>query len=126
MSWLLAEDPRNPGKTQLDTYIQKQKAYTAAEERRIKIFDEAYARLTSDPRQTVAQKRAAYDTWVRENARKFKNEVEAAYKDWVVHGRKEEAEYWFSVVDNDSAMARVEASKVYSNHSEKSPVDLAT
>lgn len=112
MEWLVAEDPRNPGKTHLDSYIQKQKAYTAAEEKRIKKFDEAYERLTADPHKTVAQKRAAYDTWVRENARKFKNEVEAAYKDWVVHGRKEEAEYWFSIVDNDSAMARVEASKV--------------
>jgi hypothetical protein len=32
--------------------------------------------------------------------------------DWVTIGKKEETEYWFSIVDNDSAMSRVEASKV--------------
>lgn len=115
MAWLIKEDAKNPGKTHLDTYIEKQRVYTAAEERRIKLSDEASERLMRDPSKTVAQKREEYDTWIRENSRQLKNAVEAAYKDWVVHGRKEETEYWFSVVDNDSAMARIEASKVREN-----------
>jgi len=32
--------------------------------------------------------------------------------DWVTTGKKEEVEYYFAVVDNESAMSRVEASKV--------------
>ena len=113
MEWLLTEDIRNPGKTYLDSYIEKQKKYTEAEERKIKIFDAAYQRAINDPaNKTVAQQRAAYDKWISENARKIRNDVEGAYKDWVIHGRKEAVEYWFAVVDNDSAMARVEQSKV--------------
>ncbi|KAI5118419.1 hypothetical protein M0805_005503 [Coniferiporia weirii] len=112
MNWLLAEDERNPGKSHLDSYIEKQKQYTAAEERKIKLFDQAYQNIVRDPaNKTIAQQRAAYDRWVSENARKLRNDVEGAYKDWVVHGRKEAAEYWFSIVDNDSAIARVEQSK---------------
>lgn len=114
MDWLLTEDPRNPNKTYLDTYIIKQKAYTEAEERKIKLFSDAYDRFTKDEGiPTLAKKREAYDKWVNENARKLRNDVEGAYKDWVIHGRKEAVEYWFAVVDNDSAMARVEQSKVF-------------
>ena len=61
---------------------------------------------------TKEAKKRAYDDWVTEHAKKFRNEVEGAYKDWVIHGRKDEVEYWFAVVDNDSAMSRVEMSKV--------------
>jgi len=31
--------------------------------------------------------------------------------DWVITGKKEQVEYWFAVVDQDSALARVEKSK---------------
>lgn len=116
MDWLLTEDPRNPDKTYLDSYIIKQKAYTDAEERKIKRFSDAYDRCLNDPTlKTNKEKREAYDKWVNENARKLRNDVEGAYKDWVIHGRKEAVEYWFAVVDNDSAMARVEQSKVFSS-----------
>lgn len=113
MEWLLAEDPRNPGKSHLQSYIAKQKIYTEAEERKIKKFEEARYRISKDPlRKTLAEQRAAYDKWVSENGRSLRNDVEGAYKDWVIHGRKEAVEYWFAVVDNDSVMARVEQSKV--------------
>jgi hypothetical protein len=42
----------------------------------------------------------------------YNNHVQAAYMDWVTLGKKEEVEYYFAIVDNDSAMSRVEASKV--------------
>lgn len=115
MDWLLAEDARNPGKSHLDSYIEKQKVYTEAEERKIKRFDDAYISISSDPfLKTLLERREAYDRWVNENGRSLRNEVEGAYKDWIIHGRKEAVEYWFAVVDNDSAMARVEQSKVLS------------
>lgn len=117
MKWLLQEDERKDSKGEtrsyLRAYIDSQTVYTAAEEKRINQFNEAYDKAVNDTlNNTVAKKRAAYDKWVNENARKLRNQVEGAYKDWVVHGRKEACEYWFSVVDNDSAMARVEDSRV--------------
>lgn len=113
MEWLLAEDRRNEGKTHLETYIEKQKLYAEAERLKIREFDNAYKDITKDPLlKTTSDKRAAYDKWVHENARTLRNTVEGAYKDWVIHGRKEAVEYWFAVVDNESAMSRVEQSKV--------------
>lgn len=118
MEWLLAEDSRNPGKSHLDSYIERQKVYTEAEERKIKRFDDAYMSISSDPFiKTLSEQRAAYDRWVNENGRSLRNDVEGAYKDWVIHGRKEAVEYWFAMVDNDSAMARVEQSKVLTSSS---------
>ena len=32
--------------------------------------------------------------------------------DWVATGKKEEAEYYFTIVDNESVMSRVEANRV--------------
>lgn len=113
MEWLLAEDERNPGKSHLDSYISKQRLYTEAEARRNNRLNDALRQATTDPlNKTVSQQRAAYDKWVSANARSLRNDVEGAYKDWVIHGRKEQVEYWFAVVDNDSAMSRVEQSKV--------------
>lgn len=113
MDWLLKEDERNTPKSHLDTYIEKQKLYTAQVEEKIRKFNEAYDRVMKDTSlKTLLDKRSAYDRWVSENSRAIRNDVEGAYKDWVVHGRKESCEYWFAVVDNDSAMARVERSKV--------------
>lgn len=113
MEWLLTEDRRNEGKTHLESYIEKQKLYAEAERLKIREFDNAYKEVIKDPLlKTTSEKRAAYDKWVHENARTLRNSVEGAYKDWVIHGRKEAVEYWFAVVDNESAMSRVEQSKV--------------
>ncbi|KAF9009642.1 hypothetical protein BDQ17DRAFT_1348488 [Cyathus striatus] len=60
---------------------------------------------------TNEQKRIAYDNWVAENQKSYRNKCQAAYMDWVTNGKKEETEYWFSIVDNNTAMSRVEASK---------------
>lgn len=112
MTWLLFKDPSKDSKTRVEIYSEKQEAYTKALERKTKAFNDALKRATEDPRNvTVAQQRAAYDVWVSENARAYRNLMQAAYMDWVVNGMKEEVEYWFSIVDRDSAMARVEASK---------------
>lgn len=114
---LAKEDPEVPGQKMIEVYVQKQRAYTQAVETKTKAYDSALNRATKDPANaTVAAQRAAYDLWVSENQRTYRNFVQAAYMDWVVVGRKESIEYWFAVVDNDSAMARVEASKVYLGH----------
>ncbi|KAF9009609.1 hypothetical protein BDQ17DRAFT_1323151 [Cyathus striatus] len=98
--------------SRIDLYREKQNAYTKAFEDKTRAFRSALEWAKDDPRNvTNEQKRAAYDTWVSENQKSWRNMCQAAYMDWVTNGKKEETEYWFSIVDNDSAMSRVEASK---------------
>lgn len=114
MDWLTAEIPEKPGMTRVELYTQKQFAYTKVVENKTKAFNDALKKCTDDlNNKTILEQRAAYDAWVNENARTYRNYVQAAYMDWVITGKKEEVEYWFSVVDQDSALARVEKSKVY-------------
>lgn len=113
MDWLTAPPSSGTTQTRIDIYRDKQNSYTDAFERKVKAFDDALDRAMKDPaNNTVALQRAAYDKWVAENHKTYNNNVQAAYMDWVTLGKKEEVEYYFAIVDNDSAMARVEASKV--------------
>jgi hypothetical protein len=113
MNWLTAPVGANTEKTRIDLYRDKQLMYTEAFERKTKAYDDALDRATNDPvNTTVALQQAAFNRWVGENQKMCNNHVQAAYMDWVTLGRKEEVEYYFAIVDNDSAMSRVEASKV--------------
>ncbi|KAG6847697.1 hypothetical protein H0H93_006492, partial [Arthromyces matolae] len=112
MEWLTWGDPENKNKTRVELYTEKQRHYTKIVEEKTKAYNDALQLVKDDPRNTsLPLQRAAYDTWVSENARSYRNLMQGAYMDWVVTGKKEEVEYWFSIVDRDSAMARVEASK---------------
>ncbi|KAG6910165.1 hypothetical protein DXG01_012614 [Tephrocybe rancida] len=112
MAWLTERDPKHDNKTRVEVYGTKQAAHTKAVENKIKAFDDALTRAMNDPLNTsIASRRAAYDNWVNENSRTYRNSVQAAYMDWIVNGNKEEVEYWFSIVDRQTAMACVEASK---------------
>lgn len=113
MDWLTSPASPTSSDTRIDRYRDKQNRYTEAFERKIKAFDDALARAMKDPaNNTVARQRDAYDKWIAENQKTYINNLQAAYMDWVTLGKKEEVEYYFAIVDNDSAMARVEASKV--------------
>lgn len=94
----------------MDVYRQKQDSYTKAFERKTKAFQE---KLDSIPKGlSQVDRRREFDSWVASNYKAYNNAIQAAYMDWVTMGKKEEVEFYFSIVDNDSAMARVEASKV--------------
>ena len=113
MNYLTGEDPKHPMKSRINVYCEKQKAYTDAVDYKIGAFAEALKRATTDPRNTTrVSKCEAYDNWVAGHYRTYNNLVQAAYMDWVTTGKKEEVEYYFAIVDNDSAMSRVEESKV--------------
>lgn len=112
MDWLTFRDPNNKNKTRVDLYREKQLEYTNAFERKTKAFREALDDVSKAKDKTISEQREEYDKWVAENYKTFNNLIQAAYMDWVTMGKKEEVEYYFSIVDNDSAMARVEASKV--------------
>lgn len=127
MQWLTSEDPDFPNRSRVDIYVTKQRAYTQAVENKTRAFDDALKHASNDPlNKTIAQQREAYDRWVAENARTYRNYVQAAYMDWVVIGKKEAVEYWFAVVDTDSAMARVEQSKVSTNYFKLAAISLRT
>ncbi|KAJ7089120.1 hypothetical protein C8R44DRAFT_892496 [Mycena epipterygia] len=112
MTILSAEVPNKNGHTLVELYTLKQKAYTDSVTAKTRAFDEAMKIAQKDPsNKTSEEVRAAYDHWVQENSRAYRNSVQAAYMDWVIMGKMEEVEYWFSVVDQDSALARVEQSK---------------
>ncbi|KAJ7912201.1 hypothetical protein B0H13DRAFT_1875133 [Mycena leptocephala] len=112
MAILSSEVPNKDGHSLVELYTVKQKAYTDAVSAKTRAFDEAMKIAQKDPsNKTSEEVRAAYDRWVQENARAYRNAVQASYMDWVIMGKKEEVEYWFSVVDQDSALARVEQSK---------------
>ncbi|KAG8688959.1 hypothetical protein FRC09_012650 [Ceratobasidium sp. 395] len=111
MAKLSTEVP-GKGQTLVELYTRKQEIYTSAVDRKTKAFHEALAHVQADPRnKTTENAHEAYDLWVQENARVYRNHVQAAYMDWVITGKKEEVEYWFAVVDQDSVLARVEQSK---------------
>lgn len=112
MAWLVAYDPNNPSKSRVEVYREKQEKYTAAFERKSTKFHEALDKV--DKTLSPEDQRAEYARWVNANYKTYNNLIQAAYMDWVTMGKKEEVEYYFSIVDNDSAMARVEASKVLS------------
>ncbi|KAG6811417.1 hypothetical protein H0H92_007525 [Tricholoma furcatifolium] len=112
MEWLTFKEPEHNGRTRIDVYTEKQRIYTKVVEEKTKAYNEALQLVKDDPRNTsLPLQRAAYESWVSEHARSYRNLMQSAYMDWVVSGKKEEIEYWFSIVDRDSAMARVEASK---------------
>ena len=118
MKWLLEMDPNEKTKSRIDVYKKKQEEYTEAFERKTKAFNDALKRSMDNPiNDTIEKQRAEYDVWVSENQKTYNNFVQAAYMDWVTTGRKEEVEYYFAIVDNDSAMSRVEASKVRTSYS---------
>jgi len=111
--WLLEKDPKHPDQSHIDHYKERQAEYTDAFERKIRAINDALDRITHDPRfPTLKDQMEAYDRWVQENQKTYNNHVQAAYMDWVTTGKKEEVEYYFAVVDIESDMSRVEASKV--------------
>ncbi|KAJ8088470.1 hypothetical protein PM082_022543 [Marasmius tenuissimus] len=112
MAWLTTLDTRL-GKTRVEVYTQKQHAYTKVVEDKARAYAcalEKAKKEVADPSDIDAV-RAIYDQWVNENARTYRNFTQAAYMDWVITGKKEEVEYYFAIVDQDSAMSRVEQSK---------------
>ncbi|GLB44716.1 hypothetical protein LshimejAT787_1800530 [Lyophyllum shimeji] len=112
MDYLTSRHPHRHTMTRVEVYTEKQRLYTQAVEAKTRAFREALDKAMDDPRYiSLEQKQQAFNEWVQENARTYRNSMQGAYMDWVVSGLKEEVEYWFAVVDRDTAMARVEASK---------------
>jgi hypothetical protein len=114
MTFLTQEQPGKGGLTLIELYTAKQSKYTQVVAEKNAAFNKALSDSNEATKNEPMPKDKAkehYDRWVQEHARTWRNYVQAAYMDWVVTGKKEEVEYWFSVVDQDSALSRVEQSK---------------
>lgn len=111
MNWLTSLVPGDSGKTQVEMYGQKQEKYNEALQRKARAFEDAFKQATTEGSDSMKQ-RVIYEKWVSENQTTYENLVQAAYMEWVTIGRKAEVESYFSVVNIDSPMSRIEASKV--------------
>jgi hypothetical protein len=114
MEWLTEEAPNRKDKTRVDVYREKGDKYADAVERAAKAYDDALGRIQKDPKNKDSSStiRDEYSKWVNENHKKLNNLIQAAWMDWVTNGKKDEVESKFAIVDTQSAMAAVEASKV--------------
>lgn len=112
MDFLSAPVRDKGGKTNIEVYTDCQAKYTTVVQNKTKAFNGALeeAQKLHGPNTELVD--GVYNKWVEENARVWRNHVQAAYMNWVITGRKEEVEFWFAIVDQDSAMSRVEQSKV--------------
>lgn len=112
MEWLTLRDPNNNNKTRVDVYREKQDKYAEAFGGKVKEFREALEKINKE--HPPEDRGREFQEWVNGHYKTHNNLIQATYMDWVTVGKKEEVEYNFAIVDNDSAMARVEASKVFS------------
>lgn len=100
-------------KTRIQVYTDKQREYTKACEEKTAAFQKAREAAEKDPNnRDLASRTEAYNRWIAKNAKTYRNLMQAAYMDWVATGKKDEVEFWFAVIDNTTALGRVESSKV--------------
>jgi hypothetical protein len=85
---VLTREEKN-GDTLVEMYTKKQKVYTDAVSAKTRAFADALKLAYDNPLNTSpSKKREEYDRWVQENAKVYRNSVQAAYMDWVVTGKK--------------------------------------
>ncbi|KJA15884.1 hypothetical protein HYPSUDRAFT_91648 [Hypholoma sublateritium FD-334 SS-4] len=111
MDFLSAPVRDKGGKTNIEVYTDCQAKYTTVVQNKTKAFNGALEEAQKLHGANTELVDGVYNKWVEENARVWRNHVQAAYMNWVITGRKEEVEFWFAIVDQDSAMSRVEQSK---------------
>lgn len=112
MVFLSSPVSKKDSKTLVELYTDLQKEYTDAVSAKAHAFREAREQADATHGKDAEEADAAFKGWLDENARAWRNRVQAAYMNWVVTGKKEEVEFWFAVVDKDTAMSRIEMSKV--------------
>ncbi|KAK3361626.1 hypothetical protein B0T24DRAFT_684657 [Lasiosphaeria ovina] len=110
MKYLTKPDTKT-GKTPVEVYIEKQIAWATAQD----AWDEAKAKARQDAtNQNKNDNTAAvqqYNDWAQTHYRRFKEDTQARWMDWVTNGNKYNVEYNFGLVDVDSIMGRIESSK---------------
>jgi hypothetical protein len=110
MKYLTEPDAYTPGKSRLQTYVEKQSTWNKA----VEAYNEAQfkqQKADQDKGLNTEQQRQSFLEWMQMNGRDFKATIQAKYMDWVVHGYKFTIEFNFGVVDVTSAMKRIESSK---------------
>ncbi|EUC54739.1 hypothetical protein RSOL_070440 [Rhizoctonia solani AG-3 Rhs1AP] len=94
----------------IDLYTQKQSVYVAASEKATEAVQKEL-QAVRDRNLPVKEAQESYFSWIQVHVSALRSNVQAAYTDWCINGRKDEVEYWFSLVDHGSALAQVEKSK---------------
>ncbi|KAF5678616.1 hypothetical protein FHETE_1168 [Fusarium heterosporum] len=109
---------RVPGTTQTVVEVYRDKELMWAKERsawdKAKIEAAQRAEKLYPPGSStdfIAKQKQYFNDWNQENYYAFKASVQAAWMDWVVNGSKYDVDFNFGMVDVDSIMSRIEASK---------------
>ncbi|KAF8600740.1 hypothetical protein BDV93DRAFT_425680, partial [Ceratobasidium sp. AG-I] len=113
MKELASEVPDGDGGTTslMNLYTKKHMAYVTAYEQATQAFQRALE-ISQTPKGEPRNKmKEAYARWIQEHSSTYRSNVQAAYIDWVINGRKADVEFWFSHADRSSALARVQQSK---------------
>ena len=116
MTYLSKPASKKGSRTVVELYTELQEVYTAAVSAKTKAFRVAREHADANNEYDEEAANIEYNKWVDESAVAWRNRVQAAYMNWVVTGRKEEVEFWFAVVDQETAMSRIELSKVHFSH----------
>ncbi|KAK3370914.1 hypothetical protein B0T24DRAFT_721162 [Lasiosphaeria ovina] len=105
------DSPGSAGKSKVETYVAKQSAWA----KEVAAYDHAQGQALKDsaPPQgsstaQIKESREKYMQWLQENARVYKNNIQARYMDWVVHEYKFMVDFHFGVVDISYGMKRIE------------------
>jgi len=112
MTYLSTPINKGGSKTTVELYTELQAAYSTVVSAKAQAFREAREYADASHGKDIEAANAAFSAWLDENAFAWRNRVQAAYMNWVVTGRKEEVEFWFAIVDQETAMSRIELSKV--------------
>lgn len=104
------------GKTPIQSYVIKQanwarawEEWQAAKQRAQKEAEAKYPAGSSTS--YLSRQVQFYNEWNQLNYLRYKSSVQGRWMDWVTEGDKYNVEYNFGMVDVDSIMARIEASK---------------
>jgi hypothetical protein len=82
--------PDHPGKTNVDLYVEWQRAYDEAVARKEEAHLDELRRLKEDR----ADIEVMMEEWMRTEGERWEKEVQEVYMKWVVLGKKADVEYW--------------------------------
>ncbi|KAF5987232.1 hypothetical protein FCOIX_1087 [Fusarium coicis] len=111
---LLKKKVPGTSKTIADVYRDKEMKWAerqqAWEEAKINAARNAENVFEEGTKDYVEKRQGYFDKWMKNEAKSYKNAIQAAWMDWVINGKKIEVDMIFGMVQVDS-MARIENSK---------------
>ncbi|KJA15883.1 hypothetical protein HYPSUDRAFT_47938, partial [Hypholoma sublateritium FD-334 SS-4] len=106
MEFLSAPAREMDSKSNVEVYTEHQAKYTAAVAKKDEAYRHALERARREERDHPELSQKMYSDWVKENAPFWRSHIQEAYINWIKMGKKEEVEYWFATIGQDSDVSR--------------------